>query len=80
VTPAEASRLDFDELLVAGVCECGCDLDEHPPLASARPLRSWMAERNERRDLAPEMVGRIRNGGQSWSIRSSMHRRNGPAA
>jgi hypothetical protein len=41
--------LDWDQLVAAGLCECGVPLDIHPPLRKPGPLRSWKARKEDTR-------------------------------
>lgn len=37
LTAATVARMSFDELLEAGICDCGQRLEGHPDLPPARP-------------------------------------------
>jgi hypothetical protein len=37
-------RMPWEALEALGLCECGTPLADHPPLAPAKPLRSWQSQ------------------------------------
>lgn len=49
---------DFDELLEAGICECGVPFSEHPPLERIR-VASWHSERSLDQPWRNTVTGKV---------------------
>lgn len=63
----------LDELVAAGLCECGERLDAHRPVPEPPRITSWMTLRS----LDQSLSGIARaNAAQGWSLDSGSHFRN----